>query len=169
MPIKLTRAIASLTEAVRRFARALLGAWLVVGPFVGVYVRKTEALVVVLILLAAAYGFVAGRCASEGAACLTPILFDGLALVAVAWSASAAGALFYDAGFRLSEHRWLWPALLFFCFWLAEFVRARVTRRFALQTRRRSAKPEPSRPAKGTPWITPAQCFGKSRRASCAR
>ena len=161
MPIKLTRAIASLTEAVRRFARALLGAWLVVGPFVGVYVRETEALVVVLILLAAAYGFVAGRCASEGAACLTAILFDGLALVAVVWSASAASALFHDAGFRLSEHRWLWPTLLLFCFWLAEFVRARVT----LQTRRRSAKPEPSRPAKGTPWITPAQCFGKSRRA----
>jgi hypothetical protein len=122
LPIKWTRAIASLAVAVRRFARAVLGAWLVVGPFVGVYARETDALVVVLILLAAGYGFVAGRCASEGAACLVPILLDGVALLVVLWIADSASSAF--RGFRLSEYRWLWPALLLLCFWLAEFVRS---------------------------------------------
>jgi hypothetical protein len=108
---------------VLRLARALLGAWLVVGPFVGVYARETDALIVVLVLLAAAYGFVAGRCSSAGLACLKPILVDGAALLAVVWIAGASGSLL--GALRLHEYRWLFAALLLAGFWLAEFLRAR--------------------------------------------
>src|SRR5258705_13292396 len=104
------RTVSSLRGAVLRLSRALLGAWLIVGPFVGVYARETEALVVVLVLLAAAYGFVAGRYSAEGAAGLRPILVDGLVLLAVVWIASASrGLLGASIGFRLREHPWTWP------------------------------------------------------------
>lgn len=116
-----TRVVAALKGAALRLARALLGAWLVVGPFVGVYARETDALIVVLVLLAAAYGFVAGRCSSAGAACLKPILRDGVTLLAVVWIAGASGSLL--GALRLHEYRWLFAALLLAGFWLAEFIR----------------------------------------------
>jgi hypothetical protein len=122
----MSRTVSSLRGAVVRLSRALLGAWLIVGPFVGIYARETDALVVVLVLLAAAYGFAAGRAASDGAACLAPIVFDGLTLLAVLWIASASRELFGAAvAFRLHQHLWVWPALILLCFWLAEFLAAR--------------------------------------------
>jgi len=121
-----SRIVISLKAAVRRLGRALLGAWLMVGPFVGIYARDEEALVVVLILLAAAYGFVAGRCASEGLKCVAPILVDGAALLAVLWIASASRELLGAAAVPL-RHDYVWaaPAVLLVCFWLVEILNAR--------------------------------------------
>ena len=118
--------VSSLRGAFFRWSRALLGAWLIVGPFVGIYARDTEALVVILVLLAAAYGFAAGRSASEGIGCLAPLLRDGLMLVAVLWTASASTELFGAAtALGLHEHPWAWPLFFLFAFWLAEFLAAR--------------------------------------------
>jgi hypothetical protein len=124
--IKATPTLVSLKAAVRRLGRALLGAWLIVGPFVGIYARDEEALVVVLMLLAGAYGFAAGRCASEGLKCVAPVLIDGAALLAVLWIASASRELFGAAvAPRLHDYFWAAPALLLLCFWLAELLAAR--------------------------------------------
>ena len=124
--IKATPTLVSLKAAVRRLGRAILGAWLIVGPFVGIYAREEEALVVVLVLLAGAYGFAAGRCASEGLKCVMPVLIDGAVLLAALWIASASRELFGAASaVRLSDHLWAMPAVLLVCFWLAEFLAAR--------------------------------------------
>jgi hypothetical protein len=124
--IKATPTLVSLKVAVRRLGRAILGAWLIVGPFVGIYSRDEEALVVVLVLLAGAYGFAAGRCASEGLTCVAPILIDGAVLLAALWIASASREPFGAAStVRLSEHLWAMPTLLLVCFWLAEFLATR--------------------------------------------
>ena len=121
-----TRALISLKAAVRRLGRALLGAWLIVGPFVGIYARDEEALVVILMLLATAYGFAAGRCASEGVNCIAPILIDGAALLAVLWIASASREFFGAASApRLHDYFLAAPAVLLLCFWLAEILAAR--------------------------------------------
>jgi hypothetical protein len=121
-----TPTLVSLKAAVCRLGRALLGAWLIVGPFVGIYARDEEALVVILMLLAGAYGFVAGRCASESVKCLAPLLIDGAVLVAALWIASASRHLFGPAvAPRLSDYLWATPALLLFCFWFVELLAAR--------------------------------------------
>lgn len=124
--IKATATLVSLKAAVRRLGRALLGAWLIVGPFVGIYARDEGALVVILTLLAGAYGFVAGRCASEGVKCVAPILVDGAVLLAVFWIASASRDLFGPVvAPRLQNFFWAAPAVLLVCFWIAELLVAR--------------------------------------------
>jgi len=124
--LKAPPTLVSLKAAVRRLGRALLGAWLILGPFVGIYARDEEALAVVLVLLAAAYGFAAGRCASEGLKCAAPILVDGATLLALLWIASASRELFGAAAApRLQDYVWAAPALLLVCFWLAELLAAR--------------------------------------------
>ena len=120
------RMFAALKRAVMRLGRALLGAWLILGPFVGVYARDDEALVVVLVLLAGAYGFAAGRSTSDGLRWLRPMLLDGLALAALVTIASAAGGLFDSAvALELQRHFWAAPALLFLCFWIRELFGVR--------------------------------------------
>ena len=121
-----TPTLVSLKAAVCRLGRALLGAWLIVGPFVGIYARHEEALAVILMLLAGAYGFVAGRCASDGLRCAVPVLIDGAVLIAALWIASASRELFGAAvAPRLSDYVWAAPALLLVCFWFVELLAAR--------------------------------------------
>jgi hypothetical protein len=119
----MTDPILLLQKAAVHLARALLGIWLLIGPFVLFLFRgDAKALVTTLVALAACYGFVVWRYRTSGLDYLSRFAFDTLTALGVALIAGALSELLAFIGFRLRGNILIIPLLILACFGYVEYT-----------------------------------------------
>jgi hypothetical protein len=130
----MTDTIVLLQKAAVHLARALLGIWLLIGPFVLFLFRgESSALIVTLLLLAASYGFVVWRYRTYGVDYVSRFAFDTLTALGVALIAGVLSELLAFIGLRLHGNILIIPLLILACFGYLEYTqeKKRLTRHSA--------------------------------------
>ncbi len=123
------QALEYLRKAAPRCARALLGMWLVIGPFVVYLIRwQTHELVFVFIAVVCAYVFVGLRCRMEGRSYLKQLAFDTMTALGVTFLAGGlSGILAKLTGIHLHGHVLFVPLVILAGFWILEYGREKRT------------------------------------------
>lgn len=119
----MTDPILLLRKAAVHLVRALLGIWLLIGPFVLFLFRgDAKALVTTLVVLAACYGFVFSRYRTSGLDYLSRFAFDTLTALGVALSAVVLSEILAFIGLRLRGNILIIPLLILACFGYLEYT-----------------------------------------------
>jgi hypothetical protein len=129
----MSQALPYLRKAAPRLLRALLGMWLVVGPFVVYLIRwQTHELVIVFLAVIAAYVFVGWRCRMEGMPYLSRLAIDTVTALGVTLVAGGlSGILAKLTGIYLYGNVLFVPLVILAGFWVLEYGREK--RRLALE------------------------------------
>jgi hypothetical protein len=123
----MSQALTYLRKAGPRLLRALLGVWLVTGPFVVFLIRwKSYELVIVFLAVIAAYVFVGWKSRIEGVPYLSQLASDtATALAATLVAGGLSGILAKFTGIYLHGNVLFVPLVILAGFWILEYGRER--------------------------------------------
>jgi hypothetical protein len=117
----------ALRKAAPRFLRAVLGSWLVMGPFVVFLIRwRPIEVVLVFILVVGAYVFVGWNCLAWGRTYLTQLAADtAIAVGFILLAGVLSGIIAKLTGVYLHGHVLFVPLVVFAGFFVLEYLRER--------------------------------------------
>jgi hypothetical protein len=123
----MSQALTYLRKAGPRLLRALLGIWLITGPFVVFLIRwKSYELVIVFLAVIAAYVFVGWNSRVSGLPYLSQLAIDtATALAATLVAGGLSGILAKLTGIHLHGNVLFVPLVILAGFWILEYGRER--------------------------------------------